>query len=95
MLQHLKMNSKRKLLDKAKLLGPLIRIGKSGLTPGTISEIKRQLKAKKMIKIKLMKGELQKDRKKVAQELALKTNSLVIQQVGFVVVLYKEKVEVL
>ncbi len=85
------MNTKRKLLDKAKRLEPLIRIGKSGITENMLAEIKRQLKAKRMIKIKLMKGELQKDRKKVAQDLALKTDSEVIQQVGFVVVLYKEK----
>ena len=85
------MPSKHELVEKAKLLEPILRIGKSGLTEGVIKEIKVQLKQNKLIKIKLLKGALvEKDRKTLAKEIAEKTNSELIHQVGFVVVLYKK-----
>ena len=85
------MPSKHQLVEKAKYLEPIIRIGKSGLTQGTINEIKRQLEKKKLIKIKLLRAFVQdKDRKEIAREIAQKTNSELIHQVGFVVVLYKK-----
>lgn len=84
------MTSKRKLINKAKLLVPIVRIGKGGITESMISEIKRQLKDKKLVKIKLLRSALTKDRKEIAKELASKTNSELIQLVGFVVVLHKK-----
>ena len=84
------MPSKHQLVEKAKLLEPIIRIGKSGLTEGVIEEIKTQLKKNKLIKIKLLKAALvDKDRKAIAREIAEKTGAELIHQVGFVVVLYK------
>jgi len=85
------MSSKHELVEKAKQLEPILRIGKSGLTEGTINEIKRQLEKNKLIKIKLLKAALEdKDRKTLAKEIAQKTNSELIHQVGFIVVLYKK-----
>ena len=85
------MSSKHQLVEKAKYLEPAVRIGKSGLTEGTVNEIKRQLKNKKLIKIKLLKAFIEdKDRKEIAKLIAEKTNSELIHQVGFVVVLYKK-----
>jgi len=82
---------KKELVARSKLLEPVIRIGKSGLTEGIINEIKEQLKKKKLIKIKLLKAFIEdKDKKKTAKEIAAKTDSELIHQVGFVVVLYKK-----
>lgn len=76
------------LREKAKLLEPVIRIGKNGLTEGTIKEIEKQLKKRKLIKIKLLKSFIEgKDKKSAAKEVAEKTNSILVDQVGFVVVL--------
>jgi len=84
------MNPKQKLVEQAKFLEPILRIGKSGLTPGAIEEIKKQLKKRKLIKLKFLKPALEgKDRKELAKEIAEKTGSELIHQVGFVVVLYK------
>tara|TARA_Y100000310_G_C20532700_1_gene739309 strand:- start:700 stop:972 length:273 start_codon:yes stop_codon:yes gene_type:complete len=83
--------TKKDLKEKAKTLEPVIRIGKSGLAYGTIIEIKKQLEKKKLIKIKLLKAAIQdKDKKQLASELAEKTNSTLIDRVGFVVVLQKK-----
>jgi len=77
-----------KLKEKGRYLEPLIRIGKKGLTDEVIKEIAKQLKKKKLIKIKFLKSFLEKkDRKEVAREVTEKTNSKIIEQVGFVVVL--------
>lgn len=85
------MLSNNKLKEKAKALEPVIRIGKNGLTESTIKEIKKQLNKKKLIKVKLLKAFINnRNKKEAAKEIAQKTNSQLINLVGFVVVLYKD-----
>ncbi len=82
----------KKLKQKAKSLEPSIRIGKSGLTESIIDEIKIHLKNKKLVKVKLLKSSIHgKDKKAVAKELAEKTNSILVDRVGFIVVLYQNR----
>ncbi len=71
-------------------LSPTVQIGKSGFTPAVISEIKRQLMQKKLVKIKLLKGLLDTMPKKEAVDLLIQlTDAELVHKVGFVVVLYK------
>jgi len=61
---------------KARTLYPAMQIGKSGITQGLIRELQKQLKLKKLIKIKLMKSFIEdKNKKEVAKELARKTGA--------------------
>lgn len=84
--------NKKELKEKGKALEPIIRIGKNGLTDNVISEVKKHLKKNKIIKIKFLRSFIKgKDRKKIAQEIATKTNSVLMDQVGFVIVLCKKK----
>ena len=80
--------------ENAKSLPVTIQIGKKGITENLIKEIKKQLKKKKTIKVKLLKPFLEdkpkKFRKEAAQTLAKETNSKLIDQVGFVIVLHKD-----
>ena len=76
----------KEIIAKAKELKPILRIGKSGLTEGMIKEIKKQLKQKKLIKIKFLPKE-KTNKKEYAKEIASKTDSELIQQVGFVCIL--------
>lgn len=79
------------LKDKARNIEATARIGKNGLTEGTINEIKRQLKDKKLIKVKLLKSFIaDKDKKIAAKELAEKTGSEIAQIIGFTITLYKK-----
>ena len=65
-----------------------VQIGKQGITPTLITEIKNQLKTRKIIKIKLLQSALEnKTKKELAKELAHLTSAELIHQVGFVVVL--------
>ncbi|MBW2966279.1 YhbY family RNA-binding protein [Candidatus Woesearchaeota archaeon] len=85
------MPSLKELKSKALELKPVIWVGKSGLTDNVIKEIKTLLKKKKLIKVKFLKGIIkEKGRKELVKELAEKTDSRIIHQVGFVVVLYKK-----
>ena len=49
----------RELKKKAAKIEPTIRIGKAGLSNSTIEEIKKQLKGRKLIKIKLLNNFIQ------------------------------------
>jgi len=84
------MNLKTKLRNKAKHLEPLLRIGKNGLTAGVITELQRQLKKKKIIKVKFLKSFIEnRDKKDIACQISKKTNAQIIDLVGNVLVLYK------
>ncbi len=69
----------------------VVRIGKAGLTPAVTEEIRRQIKKRKIIKIKFLPGHAKgKDKKEFAMELARKTGARVVSQVGFVVILQED-----
>lgn len=85
------MISKMGLRSKAKTLEPIVRIGKNGLTEGTVNEIKTQLKKKKLIKIKLLKSFIQdQNKKELTKKIESLTDSEIIESVGFILVLYKK-----
>jgi len=80
----------KELRQKAKLMNPIIRIGKKGLTEETIVQIKKLLKKRNLIKIKFLKSFIEDtDKKKAVEDLCSKTGAELIDKVGFVVVIYK------
>ncbi len=82
------MKVPKELKRKAHVLQPLMQIGKNGLTEGTINEIKRQLKARKTIKIKFMKSFPVNEGR--LNELLMQTKATLVSSVGNVVVLHKD-----
>ena len=70
---------------------PSIRIGKQGITPGVIAEIKKQLKAYGVIKIKMLPTFMAegKARKEQGRELAKEAGAVLVSAIGGVVVLEK------
>ena len=77
---------------KAKTLYPSMIIGKSGITEGLIAELAKQIKIKRLIKVKFLKSFIEdKEKKAVALDLARKTDSVVVLQIGNVAVLAKKK----
>jgi RNA-binding protein len=82
---------KRLLAAKAKTLKPVLQIGKSGVTLGIIEEIKKQLKKRKLIKIKLLRSSLgDLDKKKIAELISETTSSEIINIVGFTLTIHKK-----
>jgi len=76
-------------IKKAKARHADVRIGKKGLTEGVINEIKRRLEHSNVVKVKI--GIDVEDRRKFAEEVALKTNSRLIEVRGYTFILAKKK----
>ena len=82
----------KKLKSEGKSLKPFLQIGKNGVTENAISQIRNYLKANKLGKVKLSKSFLEtqyQNKKEIAETIAESTKSEIIDQVGFVVVLWK------
>jgi RNA-binding protein len=78
------------LKTKAKLAKPLVWVGKNGITDEIIEQTKTFLKKRKLVKIKLLNSYVEEHDKKVAaMELALKTESHLVDFTGFMITLYK------
>ena len=78
----------KELRSKAHALKPTVQIGKQGLTPELIKELKNQLKTRKLVKIKVMKSI--SDKKQEFLDIMLtETKAKLVQKVGNVIVLFK------
>lgn len=78
------------LRTEATKIKPIINIGKNGITEAVVEEIKKQVKASRLIKIKMLKtSEEGEDIKVSAEKLAQKTNTTLIDVRGSTVVLYR------
>jgi RNA-binding protein len=79
------------LRSEAKILEPLLRIGKNGLTEGMVNEIKHMLTKKRLIKIKMLRAFYEsKEKDKLVSEIAEKTGSILVESVGNIIVLHKK-----
>jgi len=66
----------------------IVRIGKAGITDTIIAEIKKQIRKRKVLKVKFLPAHAAgKDKKAFAKELAEKTGTQLASQIGFVAVL--------
>ena len=69
-------------------LDPVVRVGKSGLSPALQASVNQALEDHELIKVKF--DALKEQKKELAPELAALTRSHVVQRVGNVVVLYRQ-----
>jgi putative YhbY family RNA-binding protein len=79
---------RKQLRGFAHALRPLVQLGRDGLSPGTLREIERGLASHELIKIRLV-GE-RETRARLADEIALATNSSIAGAIGMVVILYRQ-----
>ena len=85
------MTSKQRayLRSLAMTMDPIFQIGKSSLTPEFVKAISEALEARELIKISVLQNCMD-DPKELAQILAERTRSQVVQVVGKKITLYKE-----
>jgi RNA-binding protein len=82
--------SERKLLKaRAHKLDPVVLIGAKGLTQPVVAEVAAALKAHELIKVRAPAHE-RKERAEMFQQIASKTDSVIVQEIGKVLVLYKK-----
>lgn len=79
-----------RLKSEANKLSPIINIGKNGVTDSVVEELKKHIKANRLVKVKVLKSaEVEKDLKTIAEELAERSQSTLIEVRGRTVVLYR------
>ena len=85
------MTSKQRsyLKGLAMTIDPIFQLGKSSLTPENTKAIEEALNARELIKINVLQNCLD-DPREIAEVLAERTNSQVVQVIGKKIVLYKE-----
>lgn len=79
---------------KANSLEALFQIGKGGINDALIKQTDDALKARELIKLKVLLESTPISPRDAANELAEKTQSEVIQVIGGVIVLYRENPEI-
>ena len=85
------MTSKQRayLKSLAMTMDPIFQIGKASLTPENTKAIEEALEARELIKISVLKNCMD-DPREIAETLAERTQSQVVQVIGKKIVLYKE-----
>lgn len=85
------MTSKQRAYLKglAMNLDPILQIGKSAVTPEFTASVAEALEARELIKISVLQNCMD-DPKAMAQTIADRTGSQVVQVIGKKIVLYKE-----
>lgn len=85
------MNSKQRayLRSLASSMEPIINIGKASVTPELTDSVREAIDKRELIKIGILKNCFD-DPKQLANLLAERTNSTVVQVIGKKIVLYKE-----
>jgi RNA-binding protein len=78
------------LKSEAHQISPILNIGKNGVTDALIEELIKQIKANRLVKVRVLKSaEDEKDLKAIAEEIAEATRSTLIEIRGRTVVLYR------
>lgn len=85
------MTSKQRayLRGLAMTMDPIFQVGKSSLTPELIEAVREAIDARELIKISVLKNCMD-DPREIAEVLAERTRSQVVQVVGKKITLYKE-----
>ena len=85
------MTSKQRsyLMKLASSIDPILQIGKSSVTPELTAAVDEALEARELIKLHVLKNCFD-DGRDIAETLAERTRSQVVQVIGKKIVLYRE-----
>ena len=88
----IKLTSKQRaqLRGLANGIDTILQIGKGGLTDTVIRQADEALKARELIKCRVLKNDLSDTARSAADDLAAVTHSAVVQVIGSKFVLYRE-----
>ena len=77
------------LKSLARTMEPIFQVGKSSMTPGLTQAISEALEARELIKISVLKN-CADDPRELAEIIAERTRSEIVQVIGKKIVLYRE-----
>ena len=86
------MTSKQRayLRSLSNQIDPIFQIGKLGISDNLIKQIKDALKARELIKIKVLET-VEAPIKDIAEEISLQTDSIIVQIMGNKITLYRAR----
>jgi len=76
------------LRSRANTMNPIAQVGKGGITDAVVTSVEQALTARELVKVTVLNNCLQPVQE-IAQGLAQRTNSTVVQQLGKKIVLYR------
>ena len=91
----------KKLLSKQEIvalraqahgLNPVVMVGQKGLTDAVVRETDTALRAHELIKVRVF-GDDRDEREQICRELCAATDAQLVQHIGKLLVLYREKPE--
>lgn len=88
-MKELSSKQRAYLKSLASTMDPIFQIGKASLTPEVTEAVLEAINKRELIKVGVLKNCFD-DPKEIAQILAERTHSLVVQVIGKKIVLYKE-----
>ena len=80
------------LRARAHHLNPVVMIGQHGLTEAVIRETETALNAHELIKVRVL-GDERDERLLIGEELCAATGAQLVQHIGKLLVLYRERVD--
>ena len=80
---------KRALKSRAQLLEAVVRIGQAGVTEAVVASLDSALQDHALVKVRF--SDFKEERHTLAPQLAERTGSTLLQQVGNVAVYYRKK----
>lgn len=80
---------KRALKSRAQLLEAVIRIGHAGMSDAVVAGLDQALDLHGLVKVRF--SDFKEERRRLSSELAERTGSLLVQQVGNVSVFYRSR----
>ncbi|MDG5470881.1 ribosome assembly RNA-binding protein YhbY [Jeotgalibacillus sp. ET6] len=83
---------KRFLRAEAHHLSPIFQVGKGGVNENMIKQIGEALEARELIKVSILQN-CEQDKDEVASEIHKGTKGEIVQQIGNIIVVYKESKE--
>ena len=78
------------LKSKAQVIEPILQVGKSSVTTELISSVSEAIEKRELIKLHILQNCLD-DPKEIANTIAERTQSTVVQIIGKKIVLFKQK----
>ncbi len=86
------MTSKQRayLRGKANTIDAIFQIGKGGITPELLKQLDNAIEARELIKLTVLET-APASAKELAEEVALGTNSMVVQTIGNKITLFRQK----
>ncbi|QQK75794.1 ribosome assembly RNA-binding protein YhbY [Salicibibacter cibarius] len=82
-------NKQQKYLrTEAQALKPIFQVGKNGVNPNLVTQVRDALEARELVKITILQN-CPEDKKQVAQKLSERSESTLVQVIGFTIILFK------